>query len=131
VLAIISQVIAAARKSQAEARRRALEAERQGPRPVTRRREPPPDDYLDEIPEEELVEPGSPEREWEAPVLRPPPLVATHRPVAFPAPTPILVPPTMSLAPEPRRQPPIRLDRKRLKEAIVLLELIGPPVSMR
>jgi hypothetical protein len=118
LLALISFVMSQYKKSQEEAKRRAEEADRLPRRPPTRKPVP--------VPLEEEAFDEDDEQEEPAPVfVAPPPVTRTAvRPQS-------IVPTATPLALPPGRRPALRLTRARARAAIVLMEVIGPPVALR
>jgi hypothetical protein len=124
IIAIIAQVIAAYRKSLEEARRRAQDPGRLPERPRTahpRRLEPEEDGEIEEWEPEPVEVKVEPPR-WTLPRLAAPVLPAHH----------VFLPTTTTpLPPPPARRSRVRLDRRRLRAAIVLTEVLAPPLALR
>jgi hypothetical protein len=123
----IAQVVVQVRKAQEAARRRALgpgppPRPRTAPPPAERRLAPPweaaeeADADLEEEPAPVEVQVNAPR--WKAPPPRPDPREEL----------PAIGPPAARAT---RRRRVLRLDRRRLKDAVVLMEILGPPVALR
>jgi hypothetical protein len=130
LLIAVAQIVAQVRKGKEEARRRAVQSDAARPPAQPPRAEqralPPPwvpvdgDEEPDEIEAgpEEAIEPEKPRWAPPGPAVRVPEPPA---PAAAPAPGPLAR----------RRQRLGRLDRSRLRDAMVLMEVLGPPVALR
>jgi hypothetical protein len=146
---IMAQVIARFRKEQELARRRAMQAPAappapprpwQGPQAGPRQPPPPPwmrpfleDDDVEEEPPDEA--PWEDEEEEPAPPRQvPPPAMPPPRwslPEEAHVEIEAVLPAAVARPASPRRRHRLRLDRTRLRDAVVLVEVLGPPVAMR
>jgi hypothetical protein len=141
-IVVIAQVITQAKKAQLDRQRRAMQqgAPLPPPRPVVARRPEPeyeePEEYEEEIEDtpspwaEERVPDFVPARDLPRPEA-PPPEEPFRRRTAPLVPRQTTMPQTVAIPDLVRKHRVVRLDRKRLKNAILMSEILAPPLALR